>query len=284
MSEIDFDENQNENHDSEEPWIIARLGKQLIGVLARQVQTLVEMPDITPIHQMPDYVRGVINLRGNVLPVIDLRVRMGMPSFDNEKEKLIDLMLCREQDHRDWLDSLHDAVENGTQFDKATDPEKCAFGKWYKGYRADSETMARMLEKFDPPHRAIHGIAKEVLSLRDSGRKEEAFELIEKTRDSDLSVMLGLFHDVRETIARSKEIAVVLETESLNVAVSIDAVESIEKMGPGTIEPISESNQPDSGVVANTGRLLRDDRVVYILEMNSLFEEELMLAGAQGEG
>jgi purine-binding chemotaxis protein CheW len=45
--------------------------------------------DITPVPQTPAYVKGVINLRGQVIPVIDLRVKFGMPSKEVTEETCI---------------------------------------------------------------------------------------------------------------------------------------------------------------------------------------------------
>ncbi|MGA2224586.1 MAG: chemotaxis protein CheW [Syntrophobacteraceae bacterium] len=49
-----------------------------IGILT--VKEIIGMMRITPVPQTPDYVKGVINLRGKVIPVIDLRLRFGMNS------------------------------------------------------------------------------------------------------------------------------------------------------------------------------------------------------------
>ena len=47
-----------------------------IGIL--KVKEIIGMMRITPVPQTPEYVKGVVNLRGKVIPVIDLRVRFGM--------------------------------------------------------------------------------------------------------------------------------------------------------------------------------------------------------------
>lgn len=68
----------------------AREGKYLTFTLAREdygleilkVREIIGMMDITAIPQTPDYVKGVINLRGRVIPVIDLRLKFGLPAQD----------------------------------------------------------------------------------------------------------------------------------------------------------------------------------------------------------
>jgi len=46
------------------------------------VKEIIGMIQVTPIPQTPDYVKGVINLRGKVIPIIDLRLRFGMDQVD----------------------------------------------------------------------------------------------------------------------------------------------------------------------------------------------------------
>ncbi len=52
------------------------------GISILKVKEIIGMIQITPLPQTPAYVKGVINLRGKVIPVIDLRQRFGMNSID----------------------------------------------------------------------------------------------------------------------------------------------------------------------------------------------------------
>jgi purine-binding chemotaxis protein CheW len=54
------------------------LGGAGYGIPILKVREIIRLLDITPIPRMPDYVRGVINLRGKIVPVIDLRVKLGL--------------------------------------------------------------------------------------------------------------------------------------------------------------------------------------------------------------
>lgn len=54
------------------------LGEEEYGIGILKVKEIIGMMRITPVPQTPEYVKGVINLRGKVIPVIDLRLRFGM--------------------------------------------------------------------------------------------------------------------------------------------------------------------------------------------------------------
>jgi purine-binding chemotaxis protein CheW len=65
------------------------LGKEEYGLEILKVREIIGYMDITAIPQTPGYVRGVINLRGQVIPVIDLRAKFGMESTDKTEETCI---------------------------------------------------------------------------------------------------------------------------------------------------------------------------------------------------
>jgi purine-binding chemotaxis protein CheW len=54
------------------------LGAEFYGLPVLKVREIIRLARITPIPQMPEYIRGVINLRGKIVPVVDLRLRFGL--------------------------------------------------------------------------------------------------------------------------------------------------------------------------------------------------------------
>jgi purine-binding chemotaxis protein CheW len=65
------------------------LGEEVYGLKILAVQEIIGLIHITPVPRMPDYVRGVINLRGKVIPVIDLRIKFGMPTKEDTRQSCI---------------------------------------------------------------------------------------------------------------------------------------------------------------------------------------------------
>ena len=60
------------------------LENELFGIDALHVQEILTYQEITPVPLAPDYVKGLINLRGQIVTVIDLRCRLGFESLDDE--------------------------------------------------------------------------------------------------------------------------------------------------------------------------------------------------------
>lgn len=54
------------------------LDNEAYGIAVLKVREIIRMQKITPVPQMPEFVKGVTNLRGRVIPVVDLRVKFGL--------------------------------------------------------------------------------------------------------------------------------------------------------------------------------------------------------------
>jgi purine-binding chemotaxis protein CheW len=68
---------------AEEQLVTFSLGSEEFGVDIMLVQEIIRIPPITRVPKAPGYVEGVINLRGNVIPVVSLRNRFGMPRVED---------------------------------------------------------------------------------------------------------------------------------------------------------------------------------------------------------
>ena len=65
------------------------LNKEEYGLEILKVREIIGVMDITPVPQTPPFVKGIINLRGKVIPVVDLRLKFTMPEIEYTKETCI---------------------------------------------------------------------------------------------------------------------------------------------------------------------------------------------------
>lgn len=75
--------------DGQLQYIVIRLGEEQYGIDIRYVDNIVRMQNITRVPKVPAYLKGVINLRGEVIPVISLRLKMGLPADEYTKASRI---------------------------------------------------------------------------------------------------------------------------------------------------------------------------------------------------
>ena len=74
---------------TEEQLVVFELASERYGVQIDQVQEIIRLPAITRLPKAPEFVDGVINLRGRVIPVVDLRTRFGLGRGERTKESRI---------------------------------------------------------------------------------------------------------------------------------------------------------------------------------------------------
>ncbi len=88
-------ENQDDGVlDDDEQVVVFRLDKEEFGVPIASVQEIVRVPEqLTHVPKAPSFVEGVINLRGAVLPVIDLRRRLGLPAVERSDRQRVMVFL-----------------------------------------------------------------------------------------------------------------------------------------------------------------------------------------------
>jgi len=80
--------NKNEN-DEILQLVSFKIGSEEFGVDILKVQEINRMLQITKVPNTPDFIEGVINLRGRVIPVIDLRVKLNMTKKEHDKQTRI---------------------------------------------------------------------------------------------------------------------------------------------------------------------------------------------------
>jgi purine-binding chemotaxis protein CheW len=104
------DSTANANPAEQGQYLTFMLGSEVyaLGILA--IKEIIEYGDLTEVPMMPDCVRGVINLRGAVVPVIDLSVRFGKPASPVSKRTCIVIVEASNSGHSEVIGVVVDAV------------------------------------------------------------------------------------------------------------------------------------------------------------------------------
>jgi len=77
-----MDQTENALEQREGKYLTFTLADEEYGIGILKIKEIIGMMTVTTVPQTPEFVKGVINLRGKVIPVIDLRLRFGMESMD----------------------------------------------------------------------------------------------------------------------------------------------------------------------------------------------------------
>jgi len=98
---IDTDGNQ---------FLTFQLGDELYGVDILRVQEIKGYTTVTKIPNTPDYIKGVLNLRGTIVPIVELRTTFGMPTIDYTMFTVIVVVVVRDRIMGLVVDSVSDVL------------------------------------------------------------------------------------------------------------------------------------------------------------------------------
>ncbi len=107
-------------------YIVIRLGHEQYGIDIRYIDNIVRMQHITRVPKMASYLRGVINLRGEVIPIMSMRLKMGL-SADEETKATRIIIVKLEQ--FGTIGMIVDEVKEVVTLDMAEQVEKMAYDK-----------------------------------------------------------------------------------------------------------------------------------------------------------
>jgi purine-binding chemotaxis protein CheW len=70
-------------------YLTFKLGPESYGIKVVKVREIIRLTNITAVPQMPHYIKGVINLRGRIIPVVDLRLKLGVEASQDTEHTCI---------------------------------------------------------------------------------------------------------------------------------------------------------------------------------------------------
>jgi purine-binding chemotaxis protein CheW len=145
-------EEVDDNLDDDEQVVIFRLGKEEFGAPIASVQEIVRVPEeLIRVPQAPPFVEGVINLRGSVLPVIDLRLRLGLKQVDRTDRQRIMVFLISDVRTGFIVDQVAEVLKIPKAAIEAS-PQLSAQQSQLLSRMANLEKQKRMVQLIDPPH------------------------------------------------------------------------------------------------------------------------------------
>lgn len=127
-------------------YLTFRVGRDLFGVATRYVREILEFHAITQVPMMPPLVRGVINLRGAVVPIIDLAERFSLGSTELGPRTCIVIIELQDGEEAQLMGALVDAVTAVAEIEPRALRQAPAFGSRVPPEYI--EDLARVDERF----------------------------------------------------------------------------------------------------------------------------------------
>jgi len=95
------------------------LGTEYFAVNVHSVLEVLQHQSITPIPKTPDHILGIINFRGEILPVVDTRNRLNLPLLDSDKKPIVIVFDVKTEDQSLIIAATADAVKDVIEIDES---------------------------------------------------------------------------------------------------------------------------------------------------------------------
>ncbi len=122
----------NNSIDTLDSYLSFRLGDEMFAANVSKVLEILEIPKITKVPRSPAFMRGVVNLRGNVLPVIDTRSKFGLPTTEDTINSCILVLSISIEEKEVMLGAVVDAVQEVMEIDESVIQALPSVGAKYK--------------------------------------------------------------------------------------------------------------------------------------------------------
>jgi purine-binding chemotaxis protein CheW len=127
-------------------YLTFKLGEEEFAAHVSKVLSIMEMTKITKVPKTPDYLEGVINLRGQVLPVVDTRIKFGMSPTEVTSNTCIVVMEVEVNDETVQVGTLVDSVQEVVEIEEDQIQPPPSIGNNYKSEFIYG--MAKIEDKF----------------------------------------------------------------------------------------------------------------------------------------
>lgn len=121
-------------------FIVVKIGEEQYGINIKYIENIVRMQHITRVPQVPAYLKGVINLRGEVIPVMSLRLKMGLP--EDVETKASRIIIIKMEQHGN-IGLMVDEVKEVVNLEEEQ-IEKASYGS-----RENSESFILGIGKYE---------------------------------------------------------------------------------------------------------------------------------------
>lgn len=258
-------------------FVTFRIRSKRYGVPIESVAEMTQVEALYPISGAPSWILGMMQLRDSVVPILDLRLRLGFPRLIDELEALSCQIMRHRDDHLEWIDAV---AASQLRRDASSGPRpsrSCGLRVWMDGLGPDEDFAIGTSDRLRGPDERLHGLVESSLDRSALGDGEGARRLLERARGGELKELLqGFDGAMRELESRGRQMVVILQGEEEDLAVAVDHIDSVASVGieqivPRPLQALESREEAADLLVSSVVRRHDDSDLIQILDVCRLF-------------
>ncbi len=251
--------------------IFSVLGEEF-GVNIDKVKEIFKVEEITPVPRSPEFIRGVTNLRGSIIPVVDIRHRFGVTDVASESRDIADKAGKIAREEIDTLNKIIEAEGNEsiTEFDSK-------LSLYLANYRTSNDIIVTLVAEIREAYEPL------LVEIRNAWEKksntEEFVQLVKAVIDNKYPEFLSSLSKIllnSERNSDSLEKILVVTIKEMTVGLLVDNVHEVLMVQDSVIEDVPNIvfSNIDVGYLEGIAKLDSGERIVLILNIDDIMDQE----------
>jgi chemotaxis signal transduction protein len=236
---------------SELPWLTFTLCGNAYAVNSKYIDGIITPPDeITPIPDSPPKYIGMLNIRGNVFPLLDMRKQFKIFSIEEEVDAFTKDVEHFIELHRQRFRTIADEFERGGEpdFNISEDHLKCEYSLWLDKKFHKKDKVFETLQKAEQAHKNLHAMPAKIYSIMSENyldpkksKVDEGHAILEESA-ADLQTFTDALTEAEYNYRRRfRETIINLADGEDRIGILVDEV-----LGVGSIEMVKDSKNLNS--------------------------------------
>lgn len=250
----------------EEQLVTFNIGKEEYGFEIEKVREILRVREITPVPNAPYYVKGMETIRGQLLPIIDLRKIFKEATLQEEKVAAI---VIWEKEVEKEKEKFEKGIETKTEYPINNE----AFIYWIEKYDTSNEEILNILAKMKKHYKLASKIAIEISKLNKEGKTAESEKKIIEELKPAFDNIKTFFEELKVFDFEKEQRILVISINGVFVGITVDNVNEVRIVQKNLIEKIPEIISSDNKELKNAIKVDDGKRLIVILDETKLISE-----------
>lgn len=218
------------------PWIIFKLKDNYFALNSSLVSGIQSLPPITPVPEIPSVFKGVCNIRGEVIPLADLRALLSMSSVESDRKAILDIVSAGKNDYAQRIEACEDWILAGRKTEPRFDVTDLAFTRWLAdGGCTSAAAMAKFRALDTLKDEYLETVKQIIAHMGDNGLDRDGERLFRELREDSRKRLLSVFDSAAEIIDDGFTEMIITLSKDVGdqtpyIGVTVDEVHSVDQI------------------------------------------------------
>lgn len=254
-----------------------RVHSRRYGIPIESVAEMTQIHDFHPIAGTPSWILGMMQLRNSVVPILDLRIRLGLSRLEDELDAIECDLMRQQQEHVDWLRALEQACASGSGLDAENESLRCSLQSCLGALGEADDDRRATLERLREPDARLHTAVASCRSAQNRGDLEATRRALRRIRNEELrDLRESIDRVVREVRSRGRQMIIVLRGADESLGIAVDHIDSVtgvdvDQILPRPLHGLETGDGAADVLVSSVVRRHDQSALVQILDVDRVF-------------